>query len=50
MRKKSSEKYHCDFKYIKENIKVSKISPLDNIDELINMNKIIKLVSLSKLM
>lgn len=35
------EKYHCDFKYLQDNIKVIKISQLDNIDELTNLNKII---------
>ena len=34
------EKYHCDFKYLNENLKVSKVSPLDNVDELTNLNKI----------
>lgn len=33
------EKHHCDFKYLNENLKVTKISPLDNIDELTNLNK-----------
>ena len=33
------EKHHCDFKILKDNLKVSKISPLDNIDELTNLNK-----------
>lgn len=33
------EKHHCDFKFLKENLKVSKISPLDNMDELNNLNK-----------
>ncbi len=33
------EKHHCDFKILKENLKVAKISPLDNIDELNNLNK-----------
>lgn len=32
-------KHHCDFKVLKENLKVTKISPLDNIDELNNLNK-----------
>lgn len=32
-------KHHCDFKLLKENLKVAKISPLDNIDELTNLNK-----------
>lgn len=33
------EKYHCDFKLIVDNLKVSKVSPLDNIEELTNLNK-----------
>ena len=33
------EKYHCDFKYLKDNLKVNKISPLDHVDELTNLNK-----------
>ena len=33
------EKHHCDFKVLKDNLKVAKISPLDNIDELTNLNK-----------
>ena len=33
------EKYHCDFKHIVDNLKVSKVSPLDNIEELTNLNK-----------
>ena len=33
------EKYHCDFKYLKDNLKVTKISPLDHVDELTNLNK-----------
>ena len=33
------EKYHCDFKFLLENLKVSKVSPLDNIEELTNLNK-----------
>ena len=35
------EKYHCDFKYLQDNLKVLKISPLDNIEELTNLNKIV---------
>ena len=33
------DKYHCDFKCLNENLKVAKISPLDNIEELTNLNK-----------
>lgn len=33
------EKYHCDFRYLKDNLKVNKISPLDHVDELTNLNK-----------
>lgn len=32
------EKHHCDFKFLNENLKVSKISPLDTVDELTNLN------------
>jgi len=34
------DKHHCDYKYLNESLKVQKISPLDNIDELTNLNKI----------
>lgn len=33
------EKHHCDFKYLNDNLKVAKISPLDNVEELTNLNK-----------
>jgi len=33
------EKHQCDFKFLKENLKVTKISPLDNIEELTNLNR-----------
>ncbi len=33
------EKHHCDFKYLNDNLKVAKISVLDNVDELTNLNK-----------
>ena len=33
------EKHHCDFKYLSENLKVSRVSPLDSVDELTNLNK-----------
>lgn len=32
-------KHKCDLKFLKENLKVAKVSPLDNIDELTNLNK-----------
>jgi len=34
------QKHHCDFKFLKDNLKVTKVSPLDNIDELTNLNKL----------
>ena len=38
--KEMLDKHHCDYKYLNEALKVQKISPLDNIDELTNLNKI----------
>ena len=42
------EKYHCDFKYLKDNLKVNKTSPLDHVDELTNLNKKLQSTKIEK--